>query len=226
MWVTSMSCSGIRWPITVPWRASTTRRMRATRIYARWTRWLRGCRSTARCWSWRAAPGSGQGSLATRGHRVTAVDAAPEMLAVARDRVGDLGVEFVQADLFAWNAPRRFDTVFFAFWLSHVPPARFAAFWELVRRALRPGGRACFVDDGPGEEAVEEVLTGQPAPAVRRQLNDGSVHRIVKVFPQPEQLARGLTSIGWSARVWPIGAKLIAGVASPPQGAETPVSFN
>lgn len=154
------------------------------------------------------------------------MDAAPEMLAVARDRVGDLGVEFVQADLFAWNAPRRFDTVFFAFWLSHVPPARFAAFWELVRRALRPGGRACFVDDGPGEEAVEEVLTGQPAPAVRRQLNDGSVHRIVKVFPQPEQLARGLTSIGWSARVWPIGAKLIAGVASPPQGAETPVSFN
>jgi trans-aconitate methyltransferase len=55
---------------------------------------------------------------------VTAVDAAPEMLALARQRVRDLPVEFVQADLFAWQPPRRYDTVFFAFWLTHVPPAR------------------------------------------------------------------------------------------------------
>jgi SAM-dependent methyltransferase len=167
------------------------------------------------------ACGTGQWTrfLASRGYRVTAVDAAPEMLAVARERVVGLDVEFVQADLFTWSAPRRFDTVFFAFWLSHVPPARFAAFWELVGGSLRPGGRACFVDDGPGEEAAEEVLTGQSAPAVRRVLNDGSVHRIVKAFPEPEQLARTLEALGWSARVWPVGARLIAGVASQPQEA-------
>jgi SAM-dependent methyltransferase len=167
------------------------------------------------------ACGTGQWTrfLASRGHRVTAVDTAPEMLAVARKRVAGLGVEFVQVDLFAWSAPRRFDTVFFAFWLSHVPSARFAAFWELVEGALRPSGRACFVDTGLGEEAAEEVLAGQSAPAVRRVLNDGSVHRIVKMFPAPEQLARTLEALGWPARVWPVGAKLIAGVASRPQRA-------
>lgn len=164
------------------------------------------------------ACGTGQWTrfLATRGHRVTAVDAAPEMLAVARARAAGLGVEFVQADLFAWNASRKFDTVFFAFWLSHVPPARFATFCDLVGGYLRPGGRACFVDDGPGEETTEEVLAGQAAPAVRRRLDDGSVHRIVKVFPEPGQLVRSLEALGWSARVWPVGAKLIAGAATPP----------
>lgn len=163
------------------------------------------------------ACGTGQWTqfLAARGHRVTAVDAAPEMLALAGNRVTGLDVEFVQADLFSWRPPRRFDTVFFSFWLSHVPPVRFPAFCELVGSALRPGGRACFVDAGPGEETVEEVLTGQPAPAVRRRLNDGSVHRVVKVFPEAGQLARAWEAQGWSARVWPIGPNMIAGEAAP-----------
>jgi demethylmenaquinone methyltransferase/2-methoxy-6-polyprenyl-1,4-benzoquinol methylase len=160
------------------------------------------------------ACGTGQWTriLAGRGHRVTAVDAAPEMLAIARERVPE--AEFLQADLFEWRPPRRFDTVFFAAWLSHVPPARFAAFWELVAAALRPGGRACFVDTGPPEEASEDVLAGQPAPAVRRRLADGSEHRVVKVFPEPAALTASLTELGWAARVWSARGTLICGYVS------------
>jgi hypothetical protein len=33
-------------------------------------------------------------------------------------------VEFIEADVFAWEPPRRYDTVLFAFWLTHVPPTR------------------------------------------------------------------------------------------------------
>jgi len=77
--------------------------------------------------------------LAARAHSVTAVDAAPEMLALARQRVGNLPVEFIQADVFAWEPLRRYDTVFFAFWLTHVPPERFAAFWSMIGMAW-PGG--------------------------------------------------------------------------------------
>jgi len=163
------------------------------------------------------ACGTGQWTrfLADRGHRVTAVDAAAEMLAVAEVRAAGRGVEFVQADLFGWRSPRRFDTVFFGFWLSHVPPARFGTFWDRVRGHLQPDGRVCFVDSGPGEEATEDVLAGQAAPAVRRRLHDGSVHRIVKAFPGPDQVVRSLRELGWSARVWPVGALLIAGVATP-----------
>ena len=163
------------------------------------------------------ACGTGQWTrvLAARGHRVTAVDGSPEMRARARARVGDLAVEFLEADLFDWRPPRRFDTVFFGFWLSHVPAERFGAFWELVGQALRPGGRACFIDSGPGDEAAEEVLPGQGAPAVRRRLADGTAHRIVKVFHDPAGLTAALRDLGWTAEVWPVGATLLAGAARP-----------
>jgi ubiquinone/menaquinone biosynthesis C-methylase UbiE len=39
--------------------------------------------------------------LAARARSVTAIDAAPEMLALARQRAKDLPVEFIPADVFA-----------------------------------------------------------------------------------------------------------------------------
>jgi hypothetical protein len=33
-------------------------------------------------------------------------------------------VRFICADLFAWSPERRYDVVFFGFWLSHVPLER------------------------------------------------------------------------------------------------------
>ena len=48
---------------------------------------------------------------------VTAVDASPEMLAIAAARCQDDRVRFVQADLFSWEPDRRYDVVFFGFWL-------------------------------------------------------------------------------------------------------------
>jgi demethylmenaquinone methyltransferase/2-methoxy-6-polyprenyl-1,4-benzoquinol methylase len=163
------------------------------------------------------ACGTGQWTrlLATRGRHVTAVDGSPEMLRRARDRVGDLDVEFIEADLFGWQAPRAYDTVFFGFWLSHVPPERFGDFWDVVRQALRPAGRACFIDSGPGDAVDEEILAEQPAPTVKRRLRDGSAHRIVKVFRDADRLTRELAGLGWSAHAWPVGPALIAGHAGP-----------
>src|SRR5205807_9069788 len=78
-------------------------------------------------------PGAWTPKLLEHAGSVTAVDAAPEMLALARRRVGDdERVRFVEADLFAWRPDRLYDVVFFGFWLSHVPPERFEAFWRVV----------------------------------------------------------------------------------------------
>lgn len=154
--------------------------------------------------------------LAARAQSVTAVDAAPEMIAIARERVTGLPVEFVAADLFTWHPPRRYDTVFFAFWLSHVPPARFAAFWSLVRAALGPDGHACFLDTDHRVQQEEDVLTGQPAPTVRRWLNDGSQYRVVKLFYRPEELTTRLAELGWSAEIHQAGNWLLIGTATPP----------
>ena len=61
--------------------------------------------------------------LAHTAQHLTVVDAAPEVLAINRERVGDPSVAYVQADLFHYApAPGAYDVCFFSFWLSHVPP--------------------------------------------------------------------------------------------------------
>jgi SAM-dependent methyltransferase len=166
------------------------------------------------------ACGTGQWTplLAERARSVTAVDAAPEMVALARRRVAGLPVTFVVADVFSWRPSRRFDTVFFAFWLSHVPPARFAGFWAMARSALRPGGWVCFVDTGEREQEIEEVLADEEAPAVRRRLHDGSQHRVIKLFYTPERLTARLAALGWSASIREDEAGFLIGTARPGTG--------
>jgi trans-aconitate methyltransferase len=97
--------------------------------------------------------------LAGRVTNLTAVDSSSEMLARARDRLGTTQVSFVAADLFRWHPQERYDTFFFALWLSHVPPGRFESFWQMVGEALASSGRALLVDTGP-QEASHETLVG------------------------------------------------------------------
>ncbi|MFD8920961.1 class I SAM-dependent methyltransferase [Streptomyces sp. NPDC059569] len=163
------------------------------------------------------ACGTGQWTprLAARAQSVTAVDASPEVLALARARTASPTVQFVEADLFEWQPPRRYDTVFFAFWLSHVPPTRLAGFWNTVATALAPGGKAIFIDDAPAAAAYEEVLADQPTPTALRRLDDGSQYRIVKVFHDGRTLTDDLTAQGWSVRIRPMAGNFI-GIAEPP----------
>lgn len=142
--------------------------------------------------------------LARHASRVTAVDAAPEVIAINRQRLGsDAPVEYVQADLFSWRASRQYDVVFFSFWLSHVPPERFDTFWDLVRSALKPEGRVFFLDSLYSESSTarDHRLEGDDATAVTRRLNGGETFRIVKVFYQPAELAARLKARGWEIAV-------------------------
>ncbi|EGX56684.1 hypothetical protein SZN_26666 [Streptomyces zinciresistens K42] len=163
------------------------------------------------------ACGTGQWTpgLAARARSVTAVDAATEVLTLARARTTSSTVQFIEADLFQWQPPRRYDTVFFAFWLSHVPPTRLPDFWNTVSAALAPGGKAIFIDDGPAAAAYEEVLTNQPTPAALRRLDDGSQYRIVKVFHDAQTLTDDLTALGWTVQIQTKAGNFI-GIAEPP----------
>jgi len=85
--------------------------------------------------------------LAESQSHVMAIDASPEAIAINRERVKSDRVTYHVADLFSWVPPvGAFDAVVFGFWLSHVPPTRFEAFWAAVKSALRPGGAVFFVD--------------------------------------------------------------------------------
>ena len=136
--------------------------------------------------------------------KVVAVDGSPEMLAQCRQRVGNKRVDFVQADLFEWEPSDRFDVVFFSFWLSHVPPARFESFWRLVDSALNADGRVFFIDSRYDETstAVDQSLNEPHEVTVTRRLEDGSEWRVVKLFYEPTALTDRLTDLGWRVQVW------------------------
>ncbi len=100
--------------------------------------------------------------------RWCAGDACP-----TQTRVGSSApVRFLEADLFSWKADRRYDAVFFGFWISHVPEDKFASFWSLVEEALEPGGRVFFFDDNHRTET--ELIEGVNSPVVQRRLINGT----------------------------------------------------
>jgi SAM-dependent methyltransferase len=157
-------------------------------------------------------PGVWTGQLLRHASDITAVDASAEMLAIAADRTGDERVRFVQADLFAWKPDRRYDVVFIGFWLSHVPPERFAAFWSLVADCLRPGGRVFFADDS--HRTSSEPVAGPSSATIRRQLGDGTPYRLVKVPYRPADLEKQLARLGWHIKVTPTSGPFYWGAGS------------
>jgi demethylmenaquinone methyltransferase/2-methoxy-6-polyprenyl-1,4-benzoquinol methylase len=141
--------------------------------------------------------------LVALGARVTAVDAASEMLAELRRRMGTARIELVEADLFDWEPPRCFDAVVSCFFMSHVPDERFDGFLALVTSALVPGGTV-FLLDGlaePTSTAKEHALPPSGAQTMRRQLNDGRTFEIVKRFRSDEELSARCAAAGLLAEV-------------------------
>lgn len=135
------------------------------------------------------------------------------MLEIASARVTDPRVRFVEGDLFSWRPDRRYDVVFFGFWLSHVPLERFRSFWSMVHECLDPGGRVMFVDDA--YRTSEELVYGEESELVRRRLIDGSQFMIVKVPHEPEDLQRRIADLGWDVTVTRTSGPFYWGVATP-----------
>jgi SAM-dependent methyltransferase len=155
--------------------------------------------------------------LAEHAELVTAVDASPEVIRMNRERLAGGRVRYVEADLFAWAPSETYDFVFFGFWLSHVPPARFEAFWSMVRAALAPGGSVFFVDNAndPQIAARDHRLPGPDDFVMDRRLNDGRHFRVVKVFYEPPELEARLRALGWRGRVQSTGEFFVHGCVEP-----------
>ena len=123
-------------------------------------------------------------ALLPLGRELTAIDASPEMLSLARQKVGNAVVQFQQADLFQWQPRQQYDLVFFANWLSHVPPQRLDAFLGTVARAVRPGGSLVMVDQYAPMQEDREIIVQKEEGAIyaKRSLLNGQTFLIVKVF--------------------------------------------
>lgn len=141
--------------------------------------------------------------LAPHADSVTALDTSPEVIVRNSARIASDHVRYLQADLFSWQPDQAYDFVFFGFWLSHVPEARFEAFWRLVRRCCAPEATIFFVDNRrePRSNAVDQRLGAPGSETARRRLDDGSEFTIIKRFFEPAALERRLRSLGFDFRV-------------------------
>jgi SAM-dependent methyltransferase len=170
-----------------------------------------------------AGTGIWTGELLRHADGVLAVDASPEVLAINQAKHAGRPVDYVVADLFSWAPPRHFDVVCFAFWLSHVPAARWARFWALVDQALAPGGRVWFCDNAHPDHAAthgprayrDRVDRPEPAGERRqRRLQDGRAFQIVKRYWHRLELETELSTTGWHAEVRTTPWAFIFGSAS------------
>jgi SAM-dependent methyltransferase len=155
--------------------------------------------------------------LAPRARRLVAVDSSSGMIELNRGRFGAANVEYVHADVFTWEPGERFDAALTGFFISHIPPDRFARFWERLATWLEPGGRLFLIEDaaGAGRPYSGDAVQDGPAFAHRRQLADGREYTIVKRFFTPGELTDTLDALGWDADIRASGEHLLFGTASP-----------
>jgi demethylmenaquinone methyltransferase/2-methoxy-6-polyprenyl-1,4-benzoquinol methylase len=153
-------------------------------------------------------------ALAGLANTVTAIDAAPEMVDIARGRVTSANVTFEVADIFSWTTEARFEVIFFSALLSHVPMSQFEQFWALLRRLLAEGGRVLFIDEHVAVREKEAYVAGRDE-IVERRLRDGRTFRIIKNFVDPERLEHRLREMGWECEIRRDGSDWVRAEARP-----------
>jgi demethylmenaquinone methyltransferase/2-methoxy-6-polyprenyl-1,4-benzoquinol methylase len=142
--------------------------------------------------------------LAPAVRRLLALDSARETLAIARDRVRAQHVTFVEGDAYALPAAaRECDAAFAGFWYSHIPLSRIAPFLDHLHGTLAPGARVVFLDNryvaGSSTPVAERDPEGNTYQV--RRLADGSVHRVLKNFPDADALRTALQGRARDIRV-------------------------
>jgi ubiquinone/menaquinone biosynthesis C-methylase UbiE len=143
-----------------------------------------------------------QALLQISGH-ITAIDASPEMLAIARQKTREAHVSYQQADLFQWQPACSYDLVFFANWLSHVPPGKLADFLHTVSRAVRTDGYLVIIDQfAPTPEDRQIMREGEEGQVyAERSLDNGDVFTIIKAFYDLSMLQKRLTALHFTVTV-------------------------
>jgi len=137
--------------------------------------------------------------LAARGHRVTGIDFAPEMLALAKEKAAGAkaAIRFEHAD--AENlafAPASFDLVITRHVLWTLPHPE-AAISEWIR-VLRPGGRLAVIDGQSLVKPGEEQAASARRSAEYAPIGDQLPFLMGKAREEIETLfrAKGLTAVG------------------------------
>jgi len=138
-------------------------------------------------------------TLLHMGKAVTAVDAAPEMLEIARNKFGDERIKYQQSDLFQWEPTQKYDLVFFANWLSHVPPSALDEFLGRVQRSIHSNGQFAIVDQYQPSDLDKRIAKDNIY--ATRPVEDGRHFTIVKAFYDLPYLHNKVEQLGFDVSI-------------------------
>jgi len=130
--------------------------------------------------------------LASEARSIVATDRSDAVLEIARTKSYPAGrVEFQTGDAYRLDAiPGEFDALLATFWWSHIPLDRLPAFVQSVRERFPHGARCVAVDnryvEGNSTPLSETDADGNTFQL--RRLDDGSEHRVLKNFFEPDAL--------------------------------------
>jgi demethylmenaquinone methyltransferase/2-methoxy-6-polyprenyl-1,4-benzoquinol methylase len=156
--------------------------------------------------------------LASAAERCTVLDSSEKALDGVKERLKHFSsrMHYIHADIFRWVPRGRYDVIFFGFWLTHVPPYLFPAFWDLLRVALKPQGRVFFVDSADVSTALVHYGKVDPTTKIQiRKIGDGRSVRVYKTYYDVRNLAASLNELGWDADVKRTDKHFLYGHASP-----------
>ena len=141
--------------------------------------------------------------LTAIGREVTALDASPEMLDLARQKTATAPVNYQQADLFQWESSLPYDLVFFANWLSHIPPDMLDPFLAKMCLAVKSGGQVVIVDQYAAMDEDRDLARKGAGGQIyaERPLLNGQTFTIVKVFYDLKLLRDRLAARGFTVTV-------------------------
>ena len=140
-----------------------------------------------------------------RGARsVTAVDINEEVLEIARAKAPNASVLFRKGDLYDLKAELgMFSAGLAAFWWSHMPKGRVAAFLRGFHERLVPGAVVMFMDNCYAAQSSTPISRTDVEGNTfqMRRLEDGSVHEVRKNFPTEAELREAVAGVAQALEV-------------------------
>jgi len=137
--------------------------------------------------------------IAAEARSILATDAVIESLTQIEKRSISKPVSIKVVDAYALTEiPRKFNGAFAGLWLSHVAKQRLFKFLETLHQTLEPGATVLFVDNSTVQcERLPLSYTDEWGNTFQdRELEDGSIHRILKNFPAEAELIKAIGNFG------------------------------
>ena len=124
---------------------------------------------------------------------ITLIDQSENVLAECAKKIGKLGIEektkIIRDEILSYPfKEHEYDSAFIGFFISHLPDAELDAFFGILKRLLRPGGRLTVIDGVWSEMIIKIRPVRSKVGMITRTLYDGRQFQVFKRYFEKQDL--------------------------------------